>query len=687
MKNIKIIRITIFIFFFCWYIQEKAIGQSNQFEDWIESILANADEDYELDLNTILEQFYYYEEHPLDLNKATREELLDLFFLTDLDIESIINHRVNYGDFINILELQSVHGLSLEKIRLLGMLSTVKINLSSQFDKNTLKDQKNELYLKWRRTIEDQKGYSPENSNPYLGDPNKLYIRYKYVAGRKIQIGFTAEKDSGEEFFKGSNKSGFDFYSGHVNINQPTNKINRIIIGDYSVSLGQGLIAAMGFGTGKSTQIMNVKNKSKTLKPYTSVNEFNFLRGGALDFTINKSLNFNIFGSYQKRDANFFIDTINNNILRLYTSVPIDGFHRNANEIRKEKQLNFIDAGASLKFDYNRLNINANVLYSGFNNVFNTNPQLYQIFYVLQKEYFNGSIDYNYIWRNFNFFGEIASDRNFDLATVNGLILGLDKNLEIAIVYRNISRSYQSLYGNAFTESSTAQNEEGIYASALLRLNKKMQLQGYADFFRHPWLKFRIDSPSNGQEYYLKFLYTQKRKLDFYIQYFYEQKEQNLTNESVKTTRVVPTYRQRLRFHQKYVVNPNFEIRNRVDFSWFKKDQGVSRGFMVYQDIIYKPKNSPLSATMRYALFDTDDYNSRIYAYENDLLYEFSIPAYANRGFRTYLNLRYRVNGNLTAEARIARTYLNDQKTIGSANDEINGNTRTDVKMQLRFKF
>ena len=662
-------------------------AQIDNSEDWIESILANADEDQELDLNTVLEQINYFQEKPFDLNKANREDFASLFFLTDLEVEAIIEHREKYGDFINVLELQSIEKLSIEKIRMLSDLCEVRNEEQTRIDQGLLRDQKHELYLKWRRVLEAQKGYSDESSSPYLGDPNKLYMRYKYTAGKKVQVGFTAEKDAGEEFFTGSNKQGFDYYSGHVVLRNPISRVNQVILGDYSISLGQGLVAAMGFGTGKSTQIMRVKNRTKALRPYTSVSEFNFMRGGALDIRITENLSFIAFGSSQKRDANFFLDTINNNVLRLYTSVPVDGFHRNENEIRKEKQLGFTDSGASIRYTQGRLKLNANFLYSIFGSEFNTSPQLYQLFTVLQRDYVNGSVDYSYIWRNFNVFGEVARDKEGDIAFLNGLILGLDKNLEVAIVYRNISQSYQSIYANSFTESSRASNETGIYASALLRINKNFELQGYADFFKHPWLKFRIDSPSLGREYYLKFLYHKKRKSDFYVQYFFEQKEQNLSNEGSKTTPVVPTSRHRLRFHNSYKFTPSFEVRNRVEFSYFSKDENISNGFMLYQDIIYKPKNIPLSATMRYAIFDTDDYDSRIYAYENDLLYEFSIPAYANRGFRTYLNLRYRVNRNLTAEARISRTYLNDRNTIGSANEEINGNKRTDVKAQLRFKF
>ncbi len=662
-------------------------GQSLEAEEWIESILANQDEDADLDLNTILEQINTYLDRPFDLNKISRSELEELFFLSELEINAILDHRREHGDFLDILELQSVEGLPIDKVRLLAGLSKVGGLTQPILNQGILRDQKHEIYLKWRRVLEEQKGYAASTENPYLGDPNKLYVRYKYTAGKKVQIGLTAEKDSGEEFFKGSNSQGFDYYSGHLRISKPLSFVNSVVLGDYSISLGQGLVAAMGFGTGKSTQVMRVKNRTKALRPYTSVNEFNFMRGAAIDLRLSENMDLVAFASYQDRDANFFLDTVNNNIFTLYTSIPSDGFHRTESEIRKEKQLGFTDAGATLRYKKEALNINANFLYSTFGSGLNTEPRLYQLFSALQQTYLNGSIDYSYIYKNFNFFGEIAADKEGDFALLNGVIVGLDKSFEMALVHRSIARDYQTVYANSFTESSTARNEEGIYASGILRLNKSLQLQGYADLFRFPWLRFRVDSPSRGREYYMKFLYHKKRKADFYIQYFFEQKEQNASNESFKTTRVLNTNRHRLRFHNSYKINASFEIRNRVEFSRFHKGSQRSRGFMIYQDVIIKPKDFPVSATMRYAIFDTDDFDSRIYAYENDLLYEFSIPAFANRGFRTYANLRYRINRFVTAEFRMSRTYFNDRDMIGSALEEINGNHRTDVKAQLRIKF
>ncbi|MEZ4980879.1 MAG: hypothetical protein R2769_04680 [Saprospiraceae bacterium] len=96
--------------------------------------------------------------------------------------------------------------------------------------------------------------------------------------------------------------------------------------------------------------------------------------------------------------------------------------------------------------------------------------------------------------------------------------------------------------------------------------------------------------------------------------------------------------------------------------------------------------NSPWSVTTRLAYFATDGYNARIYAYENDVAYAFSIPSYFGTGTRFYANFRYKFRGGLTLEARYAQTFRTEQG-IGSGNDFIDGNTRTDLRLQARWNF
>jgi hypothetical protein len=118
-----------------------------------------------------------------------------------------------------------------------------------------------------------------------------------------------------------------------------------------------------------------------------------------------------------------------------------------------------------------------------------------------------------------------------------------------------------------------------------------------------------------------------------------------------------------------------------------REDTGNELGYLLYQDIALKPNKLPLTLSMRYAIFETDGFDSRLYAYENDVLYFFSIPALFNRGTRFYINLKYSLGKKVDIWLRYAQTYYNDRTTISSGNTLIDGNTRSDVRAQIRLKF
>ncbi len=89
----------------------------------------------------------------------------------------------------------------------------------------------------------------------------------------------------------------------------------------------------------------------------------------------------------------------------------------------------------------------------------------------------------------------------------------------------------------------------------------------------------------------------------------------------------------------------------------------------------------------RYAIFDTNSWDERLYAYENDVLYAFSIPAYYDKGNRYYFMLKWDAADWLDCRLRFAQTVFFDKEVIGSGTDEIEGNHKSEVKVQLRMKF
>jgi hypothetical protein len=141
----------------------------------------------------------------------------------------------------------------------------------------------------------------------------------------------------------------------------------------------------------------------------------------------------------------------------------------------------------------------------------------------------------------------------------------------------------------------------------------------------------------------------------------------------------------RLRINIDHQINDAFSLKTWIQSSKVTFDFTKSEGFMIAQDVSYV--NHRMSINGRFALFDSDDYDSRLYMYERDLLYVYNIPAFSNRGIRYYLVGKYEFSSVLTLWMKLAQTQYFDIDKIGSGLEEIQGSTKTNISWQLRFKF
>ncbi|MEO1438667.1 MAG: helix-hairpin-helix domain-containing protein, partial [Bacteroidota bacterium] len=384
---------------------------------------------------------------------------------------------------------------------------------------------------------------------------------------------------------------------------------------------GQGLLLSGGFSTGKSSFVTNIKRAGRKVRPYTSVNEAIFLRGGAAHLQFGDHFNFVAFGSYRSRDANITqLDTLENFEVPAFTSLQLSGLHRTPNEIEDEGAINQLTTGASLEWRSRQSHLAANFVYTEFDADFNRNTQPYNQFQFSSGSLVGGSLDYSFLWRNINFFGETAVSDNGGFATTNGALIGLDRRIDLAILYRNFSRDYQSLFGDPFAETIGGSNEAGLYLGLDIKPSYNWQFSAYFDTWSHPWLRFGVDAPSQGYEYLAQARYRIKRKLEVYVRLRDEYRQRNRPANETNIDFLIWERRTQLRANFSYIISKGLEVRNRIELILFKEDDlPLSRGFLAYQDLIVKPVGSPLSFTGRFAIFDTDDFDSRIYAYENDI--------------------------------------------------------------------
>jgi hypothetical protein len=273
---------------------------------------------------------------------------------------------------------------------------------------------------------------------------------------------------------------------------------------------------------------------------------------------------------------------------------------------------------------------------------------------------------------------------------MQGLLMSVDVNADLSMVYRNISPGYKSLYTNAFTESAFPVNEQGLYTGLTIRPTTQWRIDGYVDFYRFPWLRFLVDAPgTTGIDYMAQVTYRPNKQLEMYARYRYESKAKNFNYlDADRIDPVLQRPRQNFRTQLSFRVSQAITLRNRVELVWWdRQGKGAEQGFLGYIDLIYKPMMKKLSGNLRLQYFETDGYDSRLYAFENDVLYSFSIPVFYEKGYRYYVNLNYDVSKRLTLWARVASTVYSGKTTVGSGYDAIEGNRRTEVKLQLQYLF
>ena len=644
--------------------------------------------------NTAFEFLDIYRQNKLDINTADAAQLAQLFFLTPLQVENLLAYRAQLGPFTSIYELQAVPALDLSTIKL--MLPYVKSGNKEDFTSSIRhvfsKKGTHMLIARWSAILERANGFNkPEEPGRsyYLGDQNRYYLRYRYTVGRNFSAGFTAEKDAGEPFFTEGNKQGFDFYSLHLEWRRSTKKgVAYVALGDYEVSFGQGLIQYHGFGTGKSALTTFVKKVAPVFKAHTSVNEIEYFRGLALTYRLSPAFSFNSFISRKNRDANVVepMDSLAGEEFLEVSSLQNSGLHRTAAELADKNSTTQTSLGMSLNYHRKQVRFELNAVHHNLSHPLNPREALYNQFYFKGTQLSNISASYSWSFRNAHFFGEVASANFQSVASLSGLLLSMGKGIETAFVYRNYQKEFTSLSNRVFGESRNPGNETGFYFGARLQLARKWALNLYNDLWKNDWPRFGNDAPAQGSELLLRLTYEERRRLLVYLQLKRELKESNVRSE-LRTSPTLPRESIQTRLHTACKITDWLELRTRFDWGRVSQGSETLRGISIYQDIIFRQLGNPWSFSCRYALFDTENYDIRFYHYENDVLYSFSIPAYYNAGIRYYLKMRYKWRRGPQLEIRVARSVFPKLDSIGSSLDEIQGNSKTEVKCQLFWKF
>lgn len=647
--------------------------------------LVSASGDEQPDLNYLADAWHELSENPLNLNKAGYDELMSCGLFSEQQISALLMHRERYGKLLTLIELLVVPHFEAEFIRSISALVTTGTDID---EPNTglgrmLKDGTHTIVLRTGLVPEQKRGYLNEGDGArYQGDPHSLLVRYKFNFMRKLSFAFAAEKDEGEVFRFSKSRKGFDFYTGHFAIRN-IGKIRLLTIGDYQISYGQGLVINGAFASGSSSDPVSINAVTNGIRPYSSTGESMFKRGIALSMGKQK-FQFDGFLSYRKLDANLNeADTLSGP--DQFSSFQTSGLHRTDAEIQDQNALTELLYGGHVRYKGRNFNFGLTGYGSRYNLALLRDRQAYNQFEFSGKHLLGLGLNYSYLFRNVYLFGETAIDKNGVPATLNGIILSADSKVAFSVLHRHYPYDYINIYSGPFRKSSKAINETGIYSGLSIKPSRVWSLLLSYDQFRFPWLKYRVDAPSRGSDFTLQLLYQPSRNTQLTFRFTSRNGETGFDDNPFLTSRIDRTLHRGYRIHIGSKISKTFSLRTRAEFIRYRSDISASNGFMIYQDIHYHPMNSRWKINLRYVMMDTDDYDSRIYAYENDVLYSFSMSAYSDSGSRMLFNVRYKLSSSVDVWFRYAATFYNNRQTIGSGWDEIQGNRKSDLTLQLRL--
>lgn len=641
---------------------------------WEENLEQLAAEAESTDWEDELEELSRRMKQKLNLNTATREELEQFPFLSEEQVENLLAYVHVHGAMQTLYELQLVETMDKETIgRLLPFVCVRPLEEETRYPslKNILKYGRHEATARFDLPFYTRKGYEKD----YLGPSMYHSLRYSFRYGDRLQVGVTGEKDAGEPFFALHDRQGYDYYSFYLLL-KGWGRLETLAVGNYRVSFGQGLVLGNGFGLGKTFSLATAEYRTEGFRKHSSSDEYNYFRG--VGGTVRLVSRWRVSAFYSHRDLDGVVEDGE------ITSIYKTGLHRTAKEAAKRHAFVMQAAGGNVAYGGRHLKVGVTGLYYFFDRPYEPTLRKYARYNLRGNRFYNVGVDYAYRSGRWALVGEAAKGKR-GYAFLNQLRYQVGGQYKVMLIHRYYSHDYWGMFARSFGESSALQNENGWFLAGEASPFARWRFFGGIDLFSFPWWKYRISKPSQGVDGLFQVTFTPNRRWSMYTNYRLKRKERDVTGSGGET--ILPTLHHKVRYRLSYAQGL-WSLRTTVDYNRFvQAPLQCSQGWQVTQMCGVRLPFLPLAVTLQGTYFHTDDYDSRVYAYEKGLLYTFYTPSFYGRGFRFSAHLRYDFRDWLMLIAKFGQTLYQDRKEIGSGNDLIRGNKKSDLQVQVRLKF
>ncbi|MEN3039217.1 MAG: helix-hairpin-helix domain-containing protein [Candidatus Kryptonium sp.] len=555
----------------------------------------------------------------IELNKADIDDLTEFPLITRETAKRIIEYRNKIGGF-----------KTREQV---FYIPNVDENVKSFLYRNGYIQRPN-VNFRIRSRVLNRNNLRNFSSN---FEENFKTYQLAYFSVSNFSGGFIVEKDYGENKINEL----MNFYVEY----KSSGKIRKIILGNYALQFGQGILLWKPIALGKGSDAISpaVRSFENYSSGYISTTEVKPLFGAVVN---SKVRNFELTLFYSRTDLPSLADSLGN-----VKYVDFSG-------INKKRRTPLIRKlyGGILNFGGTNFALGILNYYEIFNRDFSLT-----ISKPFQKKGFYNAIEFDFYFRNLNFFGEVASRAFENFSYVAGLTIGFE-DLNFVFHLRNLNQNLFSINGNAFSERyGEAWNEQGFYSGVKFKV-WRIGVSGYWDIFKFP--KSGLDDIKNGNDYRIEANFSVSRNLIVKLMF-----REKARVEGIKTSDEFGRSslgegierRRNLRFEVENRLG-RISLRSRIE-AVRRSLNNVERGILIYQGVRFEPLKN-LRIYGRVMFFKTDSYFSRIYVYEDDIDGVVSLLPFYENGLRWYFVVKYRFGKILSIQLKYGETFLSYTETV-----------------------
>jgi len=524
--------------------------------------------------------------HPVDINAAGERELERIPLLTQFQIASLLDYRREFGGILSVGELALVDGFNTVSAENVAPFVTFGGGLPQAAGRPRVRTQ-----IRGR-----------------CGSTGGAYLRYGGDYGEVLRWGVTAEQDAGEKAYVP------DFLSGFVQWAPGGTHNVRVLAGDFSVRLGQGLVFWNGFTMKGVADPSAVIRSAGTLSPYTSSDELDFCRGAGVQAAFGRGWEAALFGSFNAVDAR--CDSV------YYYTLPDDGMHDTQGAVEARHSMKEFIAGGNIGKSFERLRVRLNGVaysYTRHNGRSVRVDNAYQMY-----DGWWGNVSLDWLWSvpsvRGRVFGEAAVDADLHPAVVCGAVFAPVSSLEASVSYRYYHPLYISPHAGGHTASAGCYNEQGALVNVRWNAGQRLVLTMYGDVSYHSYPRYLIEAGSWNSK--VRVLGEWRVRSGHTVSF----------QGSVTAKSYVQDVKYSGRGEYRFLSEGGVSAASRVEVSVLGR-----AGYLVYQEVGYAAPSGVWKLYLRGTAYHVDEWDNRIYCYQRGLAGTFSVPAAYGSGAEVYL--------------------------------------------------